>query len=51
MSNNMMSLFFYFIIICTNTNTIMKINTNGLRIKHMITTILKIFKFNFKYEF
>jgi len=30
---------------------VMKINTSGLRIKHMITTILKIFKFNFKYEF
>jgi len=45
----MMSLFFYFIIICTNT--VMKLNTNGLRIKHMITTTLKIFKFNFKYEF
>ena len=44
-----MSLFFYFIIICTNT--VMKLNTNGLIIKHMITTTLKIFKFNFKYEF
>ena len=33
------------------SNTIMKININGLRIKHVISTILKRFKLNFKYEF
>jgi len=33
------------------SNKVMKINTNGLRIKHVISTILKTFKLNFKYEF
>jgi len=33
------------------SNTIMKININGLKIKYVISTILKIFKLNFKYEF
>jgi len=32
-------------------NTIINININGLRIKHVISTILKTFKLNFKYKF
>jgi len=33
------------------SNKVMKININGLRIKYVISTVLKIFKLNFKYEF
>ena len=29
----------------------MKININGLRIRYVISTVLKTFKLNFKYEF
>jgi len=32
------------------SNTVMKININGLRINYVISTVLKTFKLNFKYE-
>jgi len=33
------------------SNKVMKINTNGLRIRYVISTVLKTFKLNFKYVF
>jgi len=33
------------------SNKVMKININGLRIRYVISIVLKTFKLNFKYEF
>jgi len=33
------------------SNKVMKININVLRIRYVISTVLKTFKLNFKYEF
>jgi len=33
------------------SNKVMKTNKNGLRIRYVISTVLKTFKLNFKYEF
>jgi len=40
-----------FLIYNIRSNKVMKINTNGLRIRYVISTVLKTFKLNFKYEF
>ena len=42
---------YIFIIYNICSNKVMKININGLRIRYVISTVLKTFKLNFKYEF
>ena len=42
---------YIFLIYNICSNNVMKININGLTIRYVISTVLKTFKLNFKYEF